>query len=235
MARYIKSATKERGHDLEAIRATVTEIIEDIKKRGEDAVRDHSRRLDAWNPGSFLVDEDAQRRAERELPESLKEDVRFAADQVRNFARIQLENINDLEVETLPGVRLGQRTIPVASVGSYTPGGRYPLIASSLMTVVTPRVAGVDRIVAMSPPRTAEGMHPPTIFAMSVAEADAIYSLGGVQALAAMAFGALEGLDAVDMIVGAGNAFVAEAKRQLFGTVGIDLLAGPTEILIIAD
>jgi sulfopropanediol 3-dehydrogenase len=181
------------------------------------------------------VDEDARRKAERELPETLKEDIRFAAAQVRNFARIQLENVNDLEVETLPGVRLGQRTIPVASVGSYTPGGRYPLIASALMTVVTPRVAGVDRIVAMSPPRSEEGMHSPTIYAMTVAGADSIYCLGGVQALAAMAFGALEGLDPVDMIVGAGNAFVAEAKRQLFGTVGIDLLAGPTEILIIAD
>jgi sulfopropanediol 3-dehydrogenase len=235
MARYIKSATKERGHDLEAVRAAVTEIIEDVRTRGEDAVRDHSRRLDAWNPGSFLVDQDARRRAERELPESLKEDIRFAAAQVRNFARIQLENVKDLEVETLPGVRLGQRTIPVASVGSYTPGGRYPLIASALMTIVTPRVAGVDRIVAMSPPRSREGMHPPTIYAMTLAEADAIYCLGGVQALAAMAFGAVEGLDPVDMIVGAGNAFVAEAKRQLFGTVGIDLLAGPTEILIIAD
>ncbi len=235
MSRYIKRATKERGHDLEAIRATVTEIIEDVRTRGEDAVRDHSRRLDAWNPGSFLMDEDARRKAERELPESLKEDIRFAADQVHNFARIQLDNVKDLEVETLPGVRLGQRTIPLASVGSYTPGGRYPLIASALMTVVTPRVAGVDRIVAMSPPRSDRGMHPPTIYAMTVARADSIYCLGGVQALAAMAFGAVEGLDPVDMIVGAGNAFVAEAKRQLFGTVGIDLLAGPTEILIIAD
>jgi sulfopropanediol 3-dehydrogenase len=235
MARYIKSATKERGHDLESIRAVVAEIIEDVRTRGEDAVRDHSRRLDAWDPGSFLVDEDARRKAERELPESLKEDIHFAATQVRNFARIQLENVKDLEVETLPGVRLGQKTIPIASVGSYTPGGRYPLIASALMTVVTPRVAGVDRIVAVSPPRSEKGMHPPTIYAMTVAEADSIYTLGGVQALAAMAFGALEGLVPVDMIVGAGNAFVAEAKRQLFGTVGIDLLAGPTEILIIAD
>ncbi len=235
MARYIKSAMKERGHDLEAIRDTVTEIIEDVRTRGEDAVRDHSSRLDAWTPRSFEVGEDARAKAERDLSESLKEDVRFAAAQVRNFAHIQLENIDDLEVETLPGVRLGQKTIPVASVGSYTPGGRYPLIASSLMTVVTPRVAGVDRIVAMSPPRGEEGMHPPTIYAMTVAGADSIYCVGGVQALAAMAFGALEGLDPVDMIVGAGNAFVAEAKRQLFGIVGIDLLAGPTEILIIAD
>lgn len=235
MAHHVKAATKERGHDLEAVRATVTEIIEDVREGGEDAVRRHSQRLDDWNPDSFEVDDAAVAKAERDLPETLKDDIRFAADQVANFARIQRENITDVEVETLPGVHLGQRTIPVESVGSYTPGGRYPLIASALMTVVTPRVAGVDRIVAMSPPRSAQGMHLPTIYAMSVAGADGIYCLGGVQALAAMAFGALPGCEAVHMVVGAGNAFVAEAKRQLFGAVGIDLLAGPTEILIIAD
>ena len=235
MVRYLKRATKERGHDLKRVRDTVVEIIEDVQLNGEDAVRRHSERLDGWNPSSFEVGEPERRRVERDLPESLKDDINFAAAQVANFARRQKENIADLEVQTLPGVFLGQKTIPVGIVGSYTPGGRYPLIASALMTVIPPRVAGVDRIVAMSPPRTSEGMHPPTIYAMTVAGADQIFCLGGVQALAAMAFGALEGCDAVDMIVGAGNAFVAEAKRQLFGTVGIDLLAGPTEILIIAD
>jgi sulfopropanediol 3-dehydrogenase len=235
MARYLKQATKQRGHDLDAIRDTVAEIIEDVRSNGEDAVRRHSRRLDRWDPPSFEVDEEQKRRVERDLPETLKEDVRFTAAQVENFARIQRDNISDLEVETLPGVFLGQKTIPVASVGSYTPGGRYPLIASALMTVIPPRVAEVERVVAMSPPRTSEGMHPPTIYAMTVAGANRIFCLGGVQALASMAFGAIEGCEAVDMIVGAGNAFVAEAKRQLFGTVGIDLLAGPTEILVIAD
>jgi sulfopropanediol 3-dehydrogenase len=235
MAHHTKRAERERGHDLDEVRSTVAEIIEDVRERGEDAVRHHSERLDGWNPPTFEVDEAAAKKAERDLPETLKDDIRFAADQVANFARIQRENITDVEVETLPGVHLGQRTIPVESVGSYTPGGRYPLIASALMTVVTPRMAGVDRVVAMSPPRSAEGMHPPTIYAMFVAGADSIYCLGGVQALAAMAFGALPGCAPVDMVVGAGNAFVAEAKRQLFGTVGIDLLAGPTEILIIAD
>jgi sulfopropanediol 3-dehydrogenase len=235
MAEYLKKAVTERGHDLESIRSTVTEILEDVRTRGEAAVREHSERLDNWNPGSFVVDDRAQTKAERDLPESLKEDIRFTAEQVRRFAQLQRDNITDFEEETRPGVWLGQKTIPVATVGSYTPGGRYPLIASALMTIVTPRVAGVDHIVAMSPPRNAEGMHPPTIYAMTVAGADAIYCLGGVQALAAMAYGALPGLAAADMVVGAGNAYVAEAKRQLFGTVGIDLLAGPTEILIIAD
>jgi sulfopropanediol 3-dehydrogenase len=233
--RYLRQATKPRGHDLERVRDTVAEIIEDVRVEGEEAVRRHSQRLDRWDPPSFEVTEEQRHKAERGLPESLKQDIAFSAAQVENFARKQKENISDFEAETLPGVFLGQKTIPVGSVGSYTPGGRYPLIASALMTVIPPRVAGVDRIVAMSPPRTAEGMHPPTIYAMSVAGADHLFCLGGVQALAAMAFGAFAGCPAVDMIVGAGNAFVAEAKRQLFGTVGIDLLAGPTEILIIAD
>jgi sulfopropanediol 3-dehydrogenase len=235
MPTYVKKARVERGHDLEAVRATVTEILEDVRTGGESAVRAHSEKLDSWNPDSFVVDGAAQAKAERDLPESLKEDIRFVAEQVRNFAQLQREHITDFEKETLPGMWLGQKTIPVGRVGSYTPGGRYPLIASALMTIVTPRVAGVDHIVAMSPPRSEEGMHPPTIYAMKVAGADAIYCLGGVQALGALAYGALPGLEAVDMVVGAGNAFVAEAKRQLFGTVGIDLLAGPTEILVIAD
>src|SRR5918999_2813332 len=235
MPEYLKQAVTERGHDLAAIRSTVTEILEDVRTRGEAAVREHSERLDEWNPASFLVDDRARSKAEQDLPESLKEDIRFTAEQVRRFAQLQRDNITDFEEETRPGMWLGQKTIPVATVGSYTPGGRYPLIASALMTIVTPRVAGVDHVVAMSPPRNSEGMYPPTIYAMTVAGADAIYCLGGVQALAAMAYGALPGLAAADMVVGAVNAYVAEAKRQLFGTVGIDLLAGPTEILIIAD
>jgi sulfopropanediol 3-dehydrogenase len=235
MATYLKRAQKERGTDLDAIRDTVQEILEDVRREGEDAVRKHSKRLDGWDPPSFGLEEAAIAEAERELPDSLKDDIRFTIEQVRNFARLQREHVTDFEVETRPGVRLGQKTIPVASVGSYTPGGRYPLIASAIMTVATPSVAGVHRIAAMSPPRTAEGMHPPTIFAMRESGAGEIYCVGGVQALAALAYGAIDGLEAVDMIVGAGNAFVAEAKRQLFGKVGIDLLAGPTEILVIAD
>jgi sulfopropanediol 3-dehydrogenase len=235
MASYLKRATKERGHDLDEIRDTVQEILEDVRSNGEDAVRRHSRRLDRWDPESFRVDEEAAAKAERDLSESLKEDIRFLTQQVKSFAGLQREHLSDFEAETQPGVWLGQKTIPVASVGSYTPGGRYPLIASAIMTIAPPRVAGVDHIVAMSPPRSEDGMYPPTIFAMAESGADDIYCVGGVQALAAMAYGAIEGMTSVDMIVGAGNAYVAEAKRQLFGTVGIDLLAGPTEILIIAD
>ena len=234
MATYVKRAGKQRGHDLDAVADVVREILADVRTGGEEAVRRHSARLDDWDPQSFRVSPDEVRRAEAALPPGLADDIRFTIAQVENFARLQRERIQDFEAETMPGVWLGQRTIPVASVGSYTPGGRYPLIASAVMTIVPPRVAGVDRIVAMSPPR-GERMHPPSLFAMAESGADAIYCLGGVQALAAMAYGALEGLEPVDMIVGAGNAYVAEAKRQLFGTVGIDLLAGPTEILVIAD
>jgi sulfopropanediol 3-dehydrogenase len=234
MATYVKRAGKQRGHDLDAVADVVREILADVRTGGEEAVRRHSARLDDWDPQSFRVSPDEVRRAEAALPSGLADDIRFTIAQVENFARLQRERIQDFEAETMPGVWLGQRTIPVASVGSYTPGGRYPLIASAVMTIVPPRVAGVDRIVAMSPPR-GERMHPPSLFAMAESGADAIYCLGGVQALAAMAYGALEGLEPVDMIVGAGNAYVAEAKRQLFGTVGIDLLAGPTEILVIAD
>lgn len=235
MSEHIKKAALERDHDLRAVRETVERIIEDVRERGEEAVREHSARLDDWDPPSFRMSEDEIAQAEARAPETIKEDVRFAVAQVENFARLQRERLVDFENETLPGVWLGQKHIPVASVGSYTPGGRYPLIASAIMTIVTPRIAGVERIVAASPPRNAAGIHPPSVYAMTASGVTDVYCVGGVQALAAFAFGAIEGLEPVDMIVGAGNAFVAEAKRQLFGTVGIDLLAGPTEILIIAD
>jgi sulfopropanediol 3-dehydrogenase len=235
MAVYLKRAAVERGQDLEAIGAAVQEILHDVRDNGEEAVRRHSQRLDDWDPPSFRLDDAAIARATDAVPEALKDDIRFTVEQVRNFAQLQREHIEDFEAETMPGVWLGQKNIPVASVGSYTPGGRYPLVASAIMTIVAPRVAGVGRVVAMSPPRSKEGIHPPTVFAMVASGADEIYAVGGVQALAAMAYGAIDGLEPVDMVVGAGNAYVAEAKRQLFGTVGIDLLAGPTEILVIAD
>jgi sulfopropanediol 3-dehydrogenase len=164
----------------------------------------------------------------------VEESARFLIEQVTNFARLQRETLVDFETETLPGVILGQRHIPVGSVGAYSPGGRYPLIASAVMTVATAKVAGVPRVVAAAPPRDERGMHRPQLWAMAECGADEIFCVGGVQALAGMTFG-LEGSDPVDMIVGPGNAYVAEAKRQLFGRVGIDLLAGPTEIMIIAD
>jgi sulfopropanediol 3-dehydrogenase len=164
----------------------------------------------------------------------LKRQIDFAASQIRGFADRQRATLTDLEVDTQPGVTLGHRHLPVASVGSYSPGGLYPLIASSLMTVITPKAAGVERVVAVAPPREGRGIHPPQLYAMVASGADEIVCVGGVQALAALAYG-IEGLEPVDMIVGAGNAYVAEAKRQLFGTVGIDLLAGPTEIAVLAD
>lgn len=235
MRRHLKQAAVVRGSDLSEVRRTVTRILEDVAEGGEAAVRRYSKEFDKWDPASFRVDQATIERAAKDLPEGLKSDIKFAAAQVERFARLQRERITDFEVESLPGVWLGQRTIPVAVVGSYTPGGRYPLISSALMTVVTPRVAGVGRVVAVAPPRNANGIHPPTLYAMAVAGADEVYCLGGVQALAALAYGGLDGLPPVDMIVGAGNAYVAEAKRQLFGTIGIDLLAGPTEILILAD
>jgi len=235
MRQHLKQAAVVRGSDLSEVRRTVTRILEDVAEGGEAAIRRYSKEFDKWDPASFRVDQATIERSAKDLPEGLKSDIRFAAAQVERFARLQRERITDFEVETLPGVWLGQRTIPVAMVGSYTPGGRYPLISSALMTVVTPRVAGVGRVVAVAPPRNANGIHPPTLYAMAVAGADEVYCLGGVQALAALAYGGLDGLPPVDMIVGAGNAYVAEAKRQLFGTIGIDLLAGPTEILILAD
>jgi sulfopropanediol 3-dehydrogenase len=216
------------------VRQTVAELLADVERRGEEAVRDWSLRLDGWAPDSFVVGAEEVAAAAAELPEDLRRHIAFAQARVRDFAERQLETLSDLQVETLRGVRLGHRHVPVGAVGAYVPGGRYPMLASAFMTVVVPKVAGVERVVASAPPRDGLGIHPAMLHAMASSGADRILCLGGVQALAAMAFGLTE-LEPVDMIVGAGNAYVAEAKRQLFGRVGIDLLAGPTEILVIAD
>ena len=218
----------------EEVRRTVAELLADVERRGDEAVRDWSLRLDGWAPDSFLVGADEVAAAAAELPEDLCRHIAFAQARVRDFAERQLETLSDLQVETLRGVRLGHRHVPIGAVGAYVPGGRYPMLASAFMTVVVPKVAGVGRVVASAPPRDGGGIHPAVLHAMASSGADRILCLGGVQALAAMAFGLAE-LEPVDMIVGAGNAYVAEAKRQLFGRVGIDLLAGPTEILVIAD
>jgi sulfopropanediol 3-dehydrogenase len=199
-----------------------------------DAVRFYSKKFDGWEPRSFRLSADEIRAAKRALPASEIADIDFCQAQIRNFATEQMRRLVGFEVETLPGVHLGQKIIPVASSGSYVPGGRYPMLASAHMTVITPKVAGVNRVVASSPPARGQGPWPATVYSMAAAGADEIYCMGGVHALAAMAFG-MEGLAPVDMVVGAGNKYVAEAKRQLFGTVGIDLLAGPTEILVICD
>jgi sulfopropanediol 3-dehydrogenase len=220
--------------DLE-IRRRVERILEDIEAGGADAVRRWSRDLDGWDPPAFVASADEIERATASLDPALRDHIAFAQRQVRTFAEAPRATLTDLRTEPLPGVVLGHRHIPVGSVGAYVPGGRYPMLASSFMTVLVAKAAGVPHVTACAPPQAGGGVHPAMLYAMATSGADAIVCLGGVQALAAMAFGLIDDLPAVDMLVGAGNAYVAEAKRQLFGRVGIDLLAGPTEVLVIAD
>jgi len=234
MAEYRKAPKEKPQAVTDEIRDTVSTIISDVKREGDAAIRRYSEKFDNWSPKTFRVAEDEIRRAGEQLEEEVERSARFTLEQVQHFAELQLGTMTDFEVETLPGVRLGQKHIPVQSVGSYSPGGLYPLIASAIMTVVTPKVAGVPRVLGAAPPRLGRGMHPPQLWAMNESGADEIFCVGGVQALAGLVFG-IEGSDPVDMIVGAGNVYVAEAKRQLFGEVGIDLLAGPTEVMVIAD
>ncbi len=232
---YLKKAEPIGEQVTQDIRESVSGILTAVEKEGITAVRRYSEQLDDWNPESFVVSEEEIRRAEDSIDDELKGHINFAQEQVRNFARLQRETLVDFERETLPGVVLGQKQIPVNAAGCYAPGGRYPVLASTIMGIVTAKVAGVKRVVAIAPPRRDEnGIYPPMLYTMASSGADHILHIGGVQALAAIAFG-IEEVEPVDIIVGAGNAYVAEAKRQLFGTVGIDLLAGPTEILIIAD
>jgi len=234
VAEYVKKPNPQPESVNQEIRDTVTEILRAVEKEGIDAVRRYSKRFDKWSPKSFRVSESEISAAGEKIDAELQTHIKFAQDQVRTFAQYQRERMVDFEKETLPGVRLGQKQIPVNAVGSYSPGGRYPMIASSIMTIVVPKVAGVKRVVAFAPPYQGQGIYPAQLHTMATSGADEIWCFGGVQALAAAVFG-IDGLDPVDMIVGAGNAYVAEAKRQLFGPVGIDLLAGPTDILVIAD
>jgi sulfopropanediol 3-dehydrogenase len=215
------------------VRGTVEAIIDDVRRRGDTAVREYSERFDHWSPESFLLSEDEIARCVAEVPDQVIEDLRFCQRQVRTFAEAQRATMTDVEVETLPGVRLGHRHLAIANVGAYVPGGRYPMVASAHMSVITAKVAGVERVAAVTPPLAGR---PPaaTVAAMHLAGADEIRILGGVQAVAALAVGT-DTIERVDFLVGPGNAYVAEAKRQLFGEVGIDLIAGPTEILIVAD
>jgi|SRR5579875_671883 len=234
-SRYFKAPAAAPQAQLDEIRGRVETLLDDLEQHGIDAVRRWSRELDGWDPEDFVVAPDEIAQATAGLDEGLKQSIAFAQDQIRTFARAQRATLTDLRTEPLPGVVLGHRHIPVGSVGAYVPGGRYPMLASSFMTILVAKTAGVERVVACAPPRREGGIHPAMLYAMSTSGADVIVALGGVQALAALAFGLIPGVPAVDMLVGAGNAYVAEAKRQLFGRVGIDLLAGPTEILIIAD
>ena len=219
----------------EAIAARVSEMLSRIERGGMDTVRAYSRELDHWDPPDLLVGQDEIDAAAAAISDELKAAIAFAQAQIRGFAERQRATLADFEVHTLPGVTLGQRQVPVQRVGSYIPAGRVPMLASAFMTVLVAKVAGVERVVACSPPREGHGIHPPVLYSIATSGADAIFALGGVQALGAMAFGLLGEIGPVDVLVGPGNAFVAEAKRQLFGRVGIDLLAGPSEITVLAD
>lgn len=231
---YLKQPDRPMDQVTEEVRDTVSEILSAVESSGTDAVRRYSERFDNWSPPTFRVPVEVIEAAEEAMEPSVIDSSQFMIDQVEHFARLQRDTLVDFEQETLPGVFLGQKHIPVQKVGAYSPGGRYPLIASAVMTVKVANVAGVPRVMAAAPPKDQEGMHKPQLWAMHRSGADEIFCVGGVQALAGMAFG-LEDAEPVDMIVGPGNAYVAEAKRQLFGRVGIDLLAGPTEIMVIAD
>ncbi len=235
MATYLKTSKppRQRAADDAKVRQTVEQLLENVEQHGDSAVRELSQQFDNWSPASFFLSEQEIEYQLKKVSKRDLDDIQFAQEQVRAFAEQQKNTLKDLEVETLPGVILGHRNIPVNAVGCYVPGGKYPMVASAHMSVVTARVAGVKRIIASAPPFQGEP-HPAIVTAMHLGGADEILVLGGTQAVAAMALGT-ETVKPVDMLVGPGNAFVAEAKRQLYGRVGIDLFAGPTETLVIAD
>ena len=234
MARtYLKQASPTPPEVDVRVGEVVASIIADVQERGDAAVREASERLDQWSPESFRLTPDHVDAAIASLPDGLVDDIRFAQQQVRAFAQAQLASMHEFEIETMPGVFLGQRHLPIGSVGAYVPGGRYPLLSSAHMTALTAKVAGCERVAACTPPDSGR-IPAASVAAMHIAGADEIHVLGGVQAIAAMAIGT-ESMAPVSLIAGPGNAYVAEAKRQLFGRIGIDLIAGPTEILVIAD
>ena len=235
MATYIKQgkSLSELQEADSKVKEIVTGVIKDIEANGDQAVRRYSEKFDNWSPASFRLSKEQIEEIISSVPGQVIEDIKFAQRQIRNFAEKQRASIQDIEVETLPGVILGHKNIPVNSAGCYIPGGRYPMVASAHMSILTAKVAGVKRVIGFTPP--IKGKVPTaTVAAMHLAGADEIYLLGGMQAMVAMAVGT-ETIDPVDIMVGPGNAYVAEAKRQLYGRVGIDLFAGPTEILVIAD
>ena len=235
MIKVIKSGIDAAvAADMDAkVKSTVETTLKDIETRGDAAVRELSEKFDKWSPKSFRLSDEEIQAAMSRLPAETIDDIKFAQAQIRKFAEIQKAALRDVEEETFPGVFLGHKNIPVNSVGCYIPGGKYPMVASAHMSVLTAKVAGVKRVIACAPPFSG-GPHDAIVTAMHLAGADEIYCLGGIQAVGAMALGT-ETIAPVDMLVGPGNAFVAEAKRQLYGRVGIDLFAGPTETLVIAD
>lgn len=229
----LKSASRQPQANEAAAREVAAEMLANIKSGGEAAVRDYARRLDKWE-GDILVGATEMERRTASIPDGIKRDIEFAAGQVRKFAQAQMASVREFELELVPGLVAGQRLIPVNVAGCYVPTGRYAHIASAYMSIATAKAAGVPMVIACSTPYRGEGIHPQVLYAMQVAGVDAVMTLGGVQAIAAMAYGLFTGKPA-DIIVGPGNKFVAEAKRMLFGSVGIDVFAGPSEVCIIAD
>ncbi len=230
---YMKKAAKTAATDDQQVGKTVADMLAAIEAGGEEKAVAFARDFDRWD-GDIVVSAEALAAAEERVPQRLKDDIRFAHDRVRTFAEAQLASLSEFEVELQPGLRAGQKLIPVQAAGCYVPGGRYCHVASAIMSTTTAKVAGVDHVIAASPPRDADGIHPAVLYALNLAGANTVLTMGGVQAVAAMAFGLFTGRPA-DILVGPGNQFVAEAKRLLYGRVGIDLFAGPSEILIIAD
>jgi sulfopropanediol 3-dehydrogenase len=230
---HLKRATKTPATETGAAHAVASDMLADIERRGEAAVREYAAKLDRWTGDIVVAPEEIERRT-RDIPESVKRDIEFANEQVRRFALAQRASIGEFEIELQPGLVAGQRLVPVNVAGCYVPTGRYAHIASAYMSIATAKAAGVPTVVACSTPFRGEGIHPQVLYAMKVAGADVIMTLGGVQAIAAMAFGLFTG-KAADIVVGPGNKFVAEAKRLLFGKVGIDVFAGPSEVAVIAD
>jgi sulfopropanediol 3-dehydrogenase len=231
---YIKKAERTAKADRSRLEQTVRDMLARIEGERDEGVRHYARTLDNWREPEFRVSPDRIKAVSSRLPESFKEDFALCMRNVREFARLQRDSMGEFEAEVSPGVVLGQKLVPVSAAGCYVPGGKYPLISAALMSIGTAKAAGVEHVTGCAPPRDADGIFPATLYALHTAGADEIFCIGGVQAMASMAYGCV-GMRAADIITGPGNAYVAEAKRQLFGIVGIDLLAGPTEILVIAD
>ena len=230
---YLKKAEKTAATGEQDVRATVQSILDEIESGGEAKARDYARKFDNWE-GDILVSPAARAAAAERVPQKLKDDIRFAYDQIRRFAEAQLAALGEAQVELRPGLVAGHRNIPMAAAGCYVPGGRYAHVASAIMSVTTAKTAGVDHVIACSPPKPGEGVNPAILYTLDLCGADSVLALGGVQGIAAMAFGLFTGHPA-DILVGPGNQFVAEAKRILYGRVGIDMFAGPSEVMVIAD
>ena len=233
MATYLKAAVSTAKTGQEDVRARVADMLDALRREGDPAALDFARTLDGWD-GPALVTREEMAQASAKVPRASRDDIAFAHDNIRRFAQMQLSTTGDAQMDVRPGFAAGQRAIPMSAAGAYVPGGRYSHVASALMTITTAKVAGVRHVTACSPPRPGEGIPPAILHAMHLAGADAALNLGGVQGVAAMAFG-LFGLPRADILVGPGNRYVAEAKRTLFGEVGIDMFAGPTDSMVVAD